>query len=185
MVMIVRKAHAADADAIARIYVESWRDTYAGVIPDHVLLGMSRRRQAVDWHGVIVHRRRAQRVFVAESDGRILGFGSCGPVRHTGLPYQGEVYTLYVDGDHRGKGIGAALLRALFGALSRDGMGSALVWVLAANPARFFYEALGGRFVAVREEKLWGTVLPQMAYGWPDLASARGGRAEHRASDPE
>ena len=169
--MIVRKAETADADAIARIYVESWRDSYAGLVPDHVLTGLSRRRQAADWRGVIAHGRRAQRVMVAEGAAGVIGFGSTGPARHTGLPYQGEVFTLYVDPDHRGEGIGRALLEALFGALAADRMESALVWVLAENPARYFYEALGGQFVALRDERLWGTVLRQRAYGWFDLTS--------------
>ncbi len=169
--MIVRKAEAADADEIARIYVESWRDSYAGLIPDHVLIGMSRQRQAANWRSVIAHRRHAQRVRVAEGAAGVLGFGSCGPVRNTGLPYRGEVYTLYVDPDRRGEGIGRSLLRALFGALSHDRMGSALVWVLEENSARYFYEALGGRFIAVRKERLWGAVLRQRAYGWHDLTS--------------
>lgn len=170
--MIVRKAEAADADAIARIYVESWRDSYAGLIPDHVLIGMSRQRQAEHWRSVIAHRSHAHRVMVAEGEDRVLGFGSCGPARHVGLAYRGEVYTLYVDPERREEGIGRSLLGALFGALSHDGMGSALVWVLAENPARYFYEALGGSFIAVREERLWGAVLRQMAYGWHDLTSA-------------
>jgi ribosomal protein S18 acetylase RimI-like enzyme len=170
--MIVRKAEAADADAIARIYVESWRDSYAGLVPDHVLTGMSRRRQAADWRGVIAHGRHAQRVRVAEGTAGILGFGSTGPARYSGLPYQGEVYTLYVDPGRRGEGIGRTLLEALFGALAEDRMGSALLWVLAENPARYFYEAVGGRFVAWRDERLWGTVLRQRAYGWLDVTAA-------------
>lgn len=184
--MMVRKARGEDADDIARIYVQCWRDSYAGLIPDEVLVGMSRRRQAAEWRRSIARQFRGHRILVAEGEsGNVLGFGSCGPARKTALAYRGEVYTLYVDPDRRGEGIGKALLRALFGTLTQDSMGSALVWVLAANPARFFYESLGGRFIAVREEKLWGTVLPQMAYGWDDLASAAGGRAEHPASRPE
>jgi ribosomal protein S18 acetylase RimI-like enzyme len=170
--MIVRKAEAADADAIARIYVQSWRDSYAGLVPDHVLVGMSRRRQAADWRGIIAHGRRAQRVMVADDAAGVRGFGSAGPARNSGLPHQGELYTLYVDGDRRGEGIGRALLEALFADMADHGMASALVWVLAENPARFFYEALGGRFIARREERLWGTVLRQMAYGWLDLTVA-------------
>lgn len=169
--MKVRKAEAADADAIARIYVESWRDTYAGLIPDDVLVGMSRQRQAASWRTSISHHRHAQRIMVAEGADGVLGFGSCGPARDVGLPYQGEVYTLYVDPDHRGEGIGRSLLRALFAALARYRMESALVWVLEENPARYFYEAVGGSFVAVREERLWGTVLRQRAYAWQDLTS--------------
>jgi uncharacterized protein CbrC (UPF0167 family) len=51
-------------------------------------------------------------------------------------------------------------------------MGQAFVWVLHDNPARYFYERLGGSYVADREEDLWGVRVRQAAYGWPDLAAA-------------
>ena len=44
-----------------------------------------------------------------------------------------------------------------------------LVWVLADNPARFFYEGLGGRLVAERTELFWGADVRERAYGWSDL----------------
>ncbi len=107
---------------------------------------------------------------VAERAGaEIIGFGSCGPARGTGLPFAGEVYTLYVLHDHQGEGIGKRLLGALFQRLLDQGMGSALIWVLARNPARFFYEATGGKRVAEREQKLWGATLAEAAYGWSNL----------------
>ncbi len=183
--MIIRGAQTADADAIARIYVDCWRDTYAGLIPDEVLIRMSQRRHALDWHRTIARPRHGERVIVAEDAGTVLGFGSCGASRSTDLPYGGEIYTLYVDLDHRGLGIGGALLKALFAKLAAERFDSALVWVLRDNPARFFYEALGGRLVAHRRERLWGVRLRQVAYGWQDLAQAAGGRAEHPASDPD
>ena len=33
---VIRPARAADAAAIGRIHVETWRDTYAGMLPDRV-----------------------------------------------------------------------------------------------------------------------------------------------------
>ncbi len=39
----------------------------------------------------------------------------------------------------------------------------------ADNPARFFYEAMGGARSAEREEKIWGELLPEFAYGWATL----------------
>ena len=95
----------------------------------------------------------------------------CRPfARPTNLPYDGEVYTLYVLPDHQGAGNGRRLLGALFSALSAAGCRSALVWVLAENPARFFYEAMGGTLIATREEPFHGVVLSECAYGWPDLS---------------
>lgn len=169
----VRAATPGDAGAIARIYVETWRATYAGVLPDKVLVEMSERRQAAIWLHAIRHAGPRQTVLVADQ-GRapVLGFGSCGRARSPGLRYEGEVFTLYVHQDHQGKGIGKLLLGALFQRLLESTARSALIWVLAPNPARFFYEAMGGRRVAEREEKLWGTTLAEAAYGWPDLERA-------------
>jgi hypothetical protein len=41
--------------------------------------------------------------------------------------------------------------------------------VLADNPARFFYERMGGQRVAERTESFAGQDLAQFAYAWPDL----------------
>ena len=43
----IRKATARDANAIARVHVDTWRDTYAGIIPDRILLRMSHRRHGI------------------------------------------------------------------------------------------------------------------------------------------
>ena len=166
----IRKASGGDANVIARIYIDTWRDTYAGIIPDQILLEMSHRRHRAAWSVEFGTRRNGHTVMVAEdSHAGVVGFGSGGRVRYGNLPYDGEVYTLYVLTDYRGQGLGKRLLGGLFGALLESGSRSALIWVLADNPARFFYQAMGGTWVAVRTERLWGTSLRAMAYGWRDL----------------
>ena len=166
---VIRSANPGDAGAIAGVYVDTWRDAYPTMVPDAVLVGMSLRRQRAYWSQALV-RRGSEAVMVAEhSDAGIVGFGSCGPARTATLPYRGEVHTLYVLADFRGAGTGAGLLRGLFGALTERGYSSALVWVLADNPARYFYAAMGGVVVAERDEALWGKTVRQAAYGWTDL----------------
>src|SRR3546814_4593186 len=49
VVIRIRAAGAEDVAAIARIHVETWRDTYAGLLPDHALLRMSAQRERVLW----------------------------------------------------------------------------------------------------------------------------------------
>ena len=166
----IRKATSRDTNAIARVYVDTWRDTYAGIIPDPILIGMSHRRHSATRSVDFGKRGKGQTIIVAEdSHAGVVGFGSCGRARYRNLPYDGEVYTLYVLTDYRGQGIGKRLLGELFGALLERGSRSALIWVLAYNPARFFYQAMGGTHVAVRTERLRGTSLRAMAYGWRDL----------------
>ncbi|MGE4220484.1 MAG: N-acetyltransferase family protein [Alphaproteobacteria bacterium] len=168
----IRPAGPMDAGAIAHVQVETWRDTYAGILPDHVLLRMSEPRECAMWRRVLAS---PDIVLVAEEDSDgVIGFASAGPNRQRSLAYSGEVYTLYVLPGRQGQGLGRRLLHRQFGALKRAGHGSAVLWVLDANPARYFYEAMGGTRVAERDEPLWGTVLHEAAYGWAALPVPRG-----------
>ncbi len=168
--MIVRRAHVGDASAIARVYVETWRSTYSGLVPDTALLRMSERRLHSMWARQLTGRTHGEAVVVAsDRRGTVVGFGSSGPARQECLPFRGEIFTLYVLQDYQGLGLGKRIIAALFEDLVENDMSSAMVWVLADNPSRFFYEAIGGKRVAERTERLWGKVLRESGYGWPDV----------------
>lgn len=167
--LTIRPARTADAETIAAVYVDTWRTAYPGLVPNGVLVQMSKAAQAREWMVALSRRRRHDTVMIAEEAAAIIGFGSCGETRDNDLPHAGEIYTLYVQPDHQERGVGSALLFNLFDALIGRGLNSAVVWVLSGNPSRFFYEAMGGRKVAERSEKLWNKMMPQTAYGWDDL----------------
>lgn len=178
-ILRLRPARAADANRIAEVYVDSWRSAYPGMLPTSVLVQLSKTVQAQEWARVLGRRRFADSVVVAELGHHgIVAVGSCGQARRTGLPHAGEIFTLYVAPEFQELGVGRALLRRLFDALIDRGLDSALTWVLAQNPGRFFYEAMGARRVAEREERLWSSQVPQVAYGWDDLRLVRARRAE-------
>ena len=163
----IRAASEADAAGIAEVYVSTWRSAYPGMLPGHVLVGLSAPRQASYWRGAIA--RSDQSVLVAEEDARgIVGFAAAGPARPIVPRYRGEVFTLYVQEDFQGRGIGRRLLEGAFAALGSRGLMPAIVWVLAANPARFFYERLGGQRIAERQAPLGGAEHWEVAYGWTD-----------------
>jgi ribosomal protein S18 acetylase RimI-like enzyme len=165
----IRPAEANDVDAIARIEVETWRATYAGMLPDRVLLGMSERRQKGAWTGLV--RFRPGDVIVVEDETGVIGFGNCGTQRDPSLPYAGEVFTLYVTPDAQNRGVGRQLIAALFERLRYSGKNSALIWVIRANPSRFFYQRLGGKVILTRRIRVGGEPVEAVAYGWPDLAA--------------
>ena len=181
----IRRAGTGDARAIARVHVDCWRSAYAGIIPDRVMVDMSVDDKASFWRRMVLRSGAREAVLIASvaengsGRGDVVGFASCGPAdgRSGGyVPpgFDGEVQTLYVLPDWQEQGLGRALLCGSFRALRRAGHSSGFVWVLAQNPARFFYEAMGGRRIGERTEALWGTELPEIAYGWPDLAEAIG-----------
>ncbi len=169
----LRAARPADAAAIARVHVETWRATYAGIVPDAYLVAMTESKQALQWNNAIRSVVAPEAVLVAESSdlpgGRIVGFGSCGRARQR--PGAGEVFTLYVAPDWQGRGIGRRLLHGLLAKLERGGLNEALVWELSDNPARFFYEAMGARRAAERQGPFAGVHLEEAAYAWGDLAA--------------
>jgi ribosomal protein S18 acetylase RimI-like enzyme len=176
---IVRQARLEDAQAIARIEIETWRATYAGMLPDRVLLNMSERRQTSSWASFLRHR--PEDVWLAQHPRfGVVGFGNCGAQRDNSVDYSGEVYTLYVLPDLQGHGYGRALLSALFQRLETAGHGSALVWVVRGNPARFFYERLGGRQVMHRPIPVAGQPVEAIAYGWRSLETVVGRHARSR-----
>lgn len=168
----IRRARSSDAAAIAGVHVETWRTAYPGLVPSHVLARLSLPGQAQEWARQLARLRHAESILVAERPGTgVVGFGSCGAARVGRLAHDAEIYTLYVAPEQQNQGIGRALLLRLFAALASQGFGAAMVWVLAQNPSRFFYEAMGGRKIAEREERIWNTTLHQAAYGWNDIDS--------------
>jgi ribosomal protein S18 acetylase RimI-like enzyme len=163
----IRAARPGDARRIARLDVETWRATYAGILTTPFLVGLSTRRREVGWASVI--EREPRDVWVAlDADGEIVGFGSCGRNRD-GHEFAGEVFTLYVAPDWQNQGIGRQLLLALFGRLVAQGCGSVIIWVLRDNPARFFYHRLGGRDVRHRAFVVGGKRVEAAGYAWRDL----------------
>ena len=174
--MKIRRARKSDATAIGRVYVETWQSAYPGLLPDAMLVRMSDVRQSAWWSRALGDPREQRGIFVAEdAEMGVVGFGSCGPVRDIpeGLDGTeqrvGEVYTLYVEPDFQNQGMGRRLLDAMFRQLQADGCDAVILWMLADNPARFFYEGLGGAVVGRRLDRMSGTEVEEVAYAWRDL----------------
>lgn len=171
----VRRARLEDAEGIARVQSDCWRTTYAGLVPDRVLVRMTPKRQARLWRSYLRNGIEAAGIiYVARApDDGVVGFASCGPEQTGRYPETGEVYTLYVAESMHGRGLGRRLLRAMFARLRRDGFDSALIWVLDGNPARYFYESLGGVLAAQRTSQQWGVTIAESAYMWRSLSDYR------------
>ena len=163
----IRAARLDDAGRIARLDVETWQATYAGILATPYLAGLSADRRESGWANVLRRDPGSVRVAIA-GDSDIVGFGSCGTCR--GEPgFTSEVVTLYVAPDWQNQGIGRRLLLAMFHRLAAQGHSSVVIWVLQENPARFFYQRLGGKEVRRKLLPFNGTQVAASGYGWRDL----------------
>jgi len=171
----VRTARPEDAADLARIYIESWQDTYAGVISHGLLSAMSLKAHTARWQATIKSAdRHAGAVLVAEdSHFGPIGLCSLGAARDGGAGFEGEIYTLYVDPAFLGRGTGRALMAGAFESFKDRKLRSCLIWAHARNNACFFYETMGGRRVATRTTRLMGELTPEIGFGWKRLVTRK------------
>ena len=175
---LVRRGLLRDARGIAAVLVDTWRTTYRGIVPQPYLDSLSYDSREQRWRGVLANAATApeeerQFVHVAESDGRVVGFVVGGATRNRDrMPsFSSELYAVYLLVAYQGHGLGRQLVRALAADLREAGHTSMLVWVLAENPSRHFYEALGGQLVERRATEIGGASLDELGYGWADIMS--------------
>jgi L-amino acid N-acyltransferase YncA len=167
---LIRPAQPADAAGIAAVHVDSWRSTYAGMLPDEYLIGLSVDTHSRRWRALLASGVRARRTYVVQGEGQaIVGFASCGPQRTSLAGYGGEFYAVYLADHVHGRGWGRRLLGAMAQDLLGAGLHTAVVWVLRDNPSRFFYERMGGVLLAEQPISFAGQRLSEVAYGWTDL----------------
>jgi GNAT superfamily N-acetyltransferase len=164
--MHIRTAHVNDAAAIAKVHVESWRTTYKGIVPDDFLARLSYKQREQLWRQILTDSDSPSFVYVADESETVIGFVSGGPERSGDPVYTGELYALYLLARYQGQGIGRQLVITLVNRLLQDGMTALLLWVLAENPARQFYERLGGRPLYEKTVTIGGVPLIEVAYGW-------------------
>ena len=166
MAIAIRTAGIDDASAIAHVHVESWRTTYAGIVPDAYLAGLDEILRARLWREWLSGQAL---VFVAVMDGRVVGFAHGGVNREPLETCDAELYSIYLLREAQRRGAGVALLRAMANALVERNFKSMAVWVLEQNRSRNFYEKTGAHMAMSKVIDIGGTKLMEVAYAWADL----------------
>ena len=167
--MNIRIAKVDDVAAIAKVHVETWRTAYKDVLPSDFLAELSYEQREGLWRNLVTDPSYGRFVYVAEGEhGQIIGFASGGPERSGKTPYVSELDAIYLLLPYQRRAIGSRLAVILVNRLIQEGLASLLVWVLAANPARKFYERLGGQLVYEKPTIIGERSLIEVAYGWQD-----------------
>lgn len=170
--MKIRPANLNDSPALARIQVGSYRHTYAPILPATYMAHFTLEEQEADWHELL-SAGMDELLLVAENQvGQVVGYALAGPDRADDMPYDGELIALHVLQPYQRQRVGTHLFSVACASLQQQGCASLFLWVLEANPARQFYQKLGGqRF----NRKPWpnnayyGTDIYEVAYGWESM----------------
>lgn len=151
----IRNGFPADVPDIANLLVKTWKSAYGDLLPANFLASLSPQQQIYRHR---LYMEKGTDYLVCESAAReIIGFASFGPMREHPEIADHELYTLYVDVDWHGRGIGQALFKRVLSAL--DGQARKLgVWVMEGNPYRRFYDKNG---------------FEEQARGWMELGGEK------------
>ncbi len=167
---VIRPAALEDTLAMAQVHVDTWRSTYAGIVPAEHLAGLSYERSQAAWNEHLLDQGSGERAFVAEDPASgIVALTSGGPLRKPLANFDGELYVLYVLKPFQGMGYGRRLVCRVAQSLLEAGRHSMVLWVLKENPACGFYARLGGQPVAEKVIEIGGKALVDVAYAWHDL----------------
>jgi GNAT superfamily N-acetyltransferase len=158
----IRRARPEDARGVAEVHVRTWQAAYEHVFGAERLAGIDvasregmARRSATD---------PAHDVFVAEEEGRIVGFASTGPAEG-GAGSERELLAIYVLPEAWGSGAATGLMGEALAAMRARGAAAAFLWVLDDNPrARRFYEREGWRPDGTAESDYLGVTVPLVRY---------------------
>jgi ribosomal protein S18 acetylase RimI-like enzyme len=161
----IRPASEGDARAIAKVHVQSWRETYQGLVPAEVLANLSEAERTDIWATIIGAQNSGESfVFGAWMDGELVGFADGGKPRGDIESADSELYAIYVLQCAQGQQVGRRLFQALTSRLFKGGCRRMFLWVLQGNPSAGFYERLGGRSGPLRDITIGGRQFAERSY---------------------
>lgn len=152
-----------DRAAISRIYEESWKYAYRGIIPQAYLDSIPAGQWApkLDQEGV--------GSLVAVEDGKLVGTSSYCKSRWAEFGKCGEIISIYFLPQYMGRGYGRKLLCAAVSKLRELGFADIFLWVLEENErARTFYRRCG--FIQTEHDmrhEIGGKMLREIQYRYP------------------
>ena len=163
----VRAATAADANGIAVVHVDSWRETYPGIVPQSFLDALSYEKRTKAWLEGFAEHRPSEKVLVVENQNKnITGFAVAGKSREPSFVHEGELHAIYLLRNLQGRGLGRMLFEKCVDALHGFGFQSMFVWVLRENPALNFYLRMGAKEFSAKPIEIGGQQLEEVALGW-------------------
>jgi ribosomal protein S18 acetylase RimI-like enzyme len=171
MTFHIRKAQPKDAAAIVDVHVTAWRETYAGLLKQDMIediatvVNMTKTRNSI-----MTNRDLSILSLIAENEaGDVIGFCDGGLARELAEIVDGQIYLLYIQKQHRRIGIGRALMEKMGEHFKTLGAGPIALGVIENNqPARRFFEKMGGAFYSEMETLIKDGSLVEAIYAWEE-----------------
>ncbi len=154
---MIRRPTPHDLDDLARIHVQAWNESYAGLLSAAELAARTVEMRRAQWA-----QRIETETAIAYAPG--LGFSQSGPQRdqrlaRLGYPY--ELYALYLLEEAKGTGLG----QTLFAKVRPQDPFTALVIADNTRACRF-YAKVGGTPLETRTDRVGKDEIDEVVFVW-------------------
>lgn len=127
-----------DRMMISKVYEESWKSAYKGIVPQEYLDSIPQGNWATNIDNSNL------KTLVCTDNGKIVGTSSFYESRLEQFQGFGEIVSIYLLPNYVRKGYGKALMKSALSELKQQGYENVFLWVLEENiKASGFYEKLG------------------------------------------
>lgn len=182
--MKIRRAAPADLDAIMEIHLKGWLLAYGQFLSEEQIGEMRPEKRRPVWEKYLADSQAL--ILVGAVGEAIDGFLLGGPVKEHEITegslfgFDCEIYSLHCRAEVQGQGLGRGLIAAAAAHWRGEGRRALVLWAYADNQWRRFYERIGGRVVAHGLDD----GVPDVAYGWRDLAPLIDNKSARTAPKP-
>ena len=167
---VIREATDADMPAVGRLHIDSWRTTYAGLLPQGFLDRLTYAEREHRWRNWLRDDDGRRLLLVAVDGGEVVGFVAGWP-EPEGEPHIVEVAALHVARSQHGRGLGKRLLARVAARSEQRGFTALSLEMLQGNPTGGFYDHLGGRVTDRYTSVLDGEAVADLRYRWDDITT--------------
>ena len=139
----ITQASLSDAEAITRVNILAWQQSYRGMISDEYLNTISFEDLLSFRKKILTTPAEKSIHLIATVNDEVIGYSDAGSCRDA--THSGEIYSLYLLEQYKHHGIGSMLFERVHDHLVKHSLTPYIAWVLKENQiARRFYEKWGG-----------------------------------------
>ena len=174
---LIEKATLGDLIELCRVYAESWKAHYVGLLPQDFLDSLNEVSAQSFFSDYLTKASENPSQFLvlkaSDSQKEVVGFLVGGVDRFAQLgggPDVGEIISFYTSPEMQRRHLGTQLFNVAKTWYLENHFSRLRTWVLHTNPSRMFYEKLGGKLTAhTKTQVVGGQTCFDLCYEWKPL----------------
>lgn len=161
-----------DIEDYMNVNITSWQESYKGIVDDEFLDEINNNRDKYikkQQDKYYEDKKDLEKKFILIVDNKVVGMTSIGQTRDPKHPECGEIYSIYLSNEVKGKGLGKILFLNNIKELINLGFNDIVIGCLSKNPSNEFYKHMGGELIDTYKRKIGNQELDENVYYFSNI----------------